>query len=69
MVKRQANSGERIRITNPVQAKGRYKKGDELIVRSQLTNLYVRCVGVLGVISNDEYIVLEKGVDYDPSEL
>ena len=65
MVKRQANSGERILITNPVQARGRYKKNDELIVFSQFTSLYVRCVGIPGVISSDEYSVLQKGVDYD----
>jgi hypothetical protein len=65
MVKRQARAGEKIRITNPVQARGRYKKNDELIVFSQFTSLYVRCVGIPGVISRDEYIVLEKGHDYD----
>lgn len=65
MVKRQARAYEKIRITNPVMARGRYKKNDELIVFSQLTSLYVRCVGIPGVIANEEYIVLEKGTDYD----
>lgn len=70
-VSRYAEVGEYIKITNPVVAIGRYKKGDVFRVKEafQLTGIkcqYVKCYEIGdAIIRHDEYVVLEN---YKPEE-
>lgn len=68
--KRYAEVGEYIKITNPIGAIGKYKKGDILRVKEAFpptkgTIHYVKCYGANIVIRYDEYVVLEN---YKPEE-
>ena len=69
-VKRYAEVGEYIKITNPIGAIGKYKKGDILRVKEAFpptkdTIQCVKCYGANIVIRYDEYVVLEN---YKPEE-
>ena len=69
-VKRYAEVGEFIKITNPIGAIGKYKKGDILRVKEAFpptkdTIQCVKCYGANIVIRYDEYVVLEN---YKPEE-
>ena len=69
-VDRYAEVGEYIKITNPIGAIGKYKKGDILRVKEAFpptkgTIHYVKCYGANIVIRYDEYVVLEN---YKPEE-
>ena len=69
-VKRYAEVGEYIKITNPIAAMGRYKKGDifrvkEAFPKTECEVQHVKCYGVNMIIRYDEYVVLEN---YQPEE-
>lgn len=60
MLKKQAREGDRILITKPVSANGKYRKGDRYEVRSRMGDHFVMCYGIEKAIGNGEYIVLEE---------
>lgn len=69
-VKRYAEVGEYIKITDPIAAMGKYKRGDvfrvtEAFPETEYAVQHVKCYEVSIIIRYDEYVVLEN---YQPEE-
>ena len=56
---RQAEEGQMIEITNPLNAKGIYRRGDVFQVKMKVMNNYVLVHGIERFIRSEEYKILE----------